>query len=129
MGETRPRLAAWTQPSRLASLAVLIAVVVAIWAGVSIWRGQRIHMHMGDEDRLSHQIEERLGPRAEVRLLERGQGGVLCGYVAHRGARDDQAFISQPNRLLLERDPLPQEFERLRRAYCPGLIRPLPPVA
>lgn len=74
-------------------------------------------------------------PGWRVRYVEQGRRtGVICGYAGpgRRGqaAAADVIFISRPNRLLLQTDPLRAEFERDLRALCPGfLTRPPQPAS
>ena len=72
------------------------------------------------EDRARAQLREHIGPGAVVRYTERGRRRAVCGYVS---AGDDLVvFISRPNRILLETDPLKAEFDEMLRDVCPGFL-------
>ncbi len=74
--------------------------------------------------RVLRQAREQLGPTAEVQLIERGRGRVVCGYVAAERRGEAVGFISRPNRLLLSQDPLNREFRAMIDADCPGFPEP-----
>ena len=77
------------------------------------------------EERAGVQLREHVGPGAVVRYTERGRRRAVCGYVSADG--DLVVFISRPNRILLETDPLKAEFDEMLRDVCPGfLTRPTP---
>jgi hypothetical protein len=57
-------------------------------------------------ERVLRQAREQLGPRAEIRLLEPGNGRVVCGYLAADPHAAAAGFVSRPNRLLLSDDQL-----------------------
>jgi hypothetical protein len=72
------------------------------------------------EERAGAQLREHVGPGAVVRYTERGRRRAVCGYVS---AGDDLVvFISRPNRILLETDPLKAEFDEMLRDVCPGFL-------
>jgi hypothetical protein len=73
------------------------------------------------------QVRERMGPTAEVRLIERGRGPVVCGYAGLKGGGAPVAFVSRPNRILFADDPLVGESKAMVDGDCPGLPTP-PPV-
>lgn len=75
--------------------------------------------------RALQQVRDRMGPQAEVRLIEQGLGPVVCGYAGIRGMPDTFAFVSRPNRILFADDPLVGEFRAMVDVDCPGL--PLAP--
>ena len=77
------------------------------------------------EERAGAQLREHVGPAAVVRYTERGRRRAVCGYVS----ADDQliVFISRPNRILLETDPLKVEFDEMLRDVCPGFLTRSPP--
>lgn len=72
------------------------------------------------EDRARAQLREHIGPEAVVRYTETGRRRAVCGYVS----AGDQlvVFISRPNRILLETDPLKAEFDEMLRDVCPGFL-------
>ncbi|HYC97348.1 hypothetical protein [Brevundimonas sp.] len=76
------------------------------------------------EDRARAQLGEHIGPDAVVRYTETGRRRAVCGYVS----TDDQlvVFISRPNRILLETDPLKAEFDEMLRDVCPGFLTRAP---
>jgi hypothetical protein len=76
------------------------------------------------EDRARAQLREHIGPGAVVRYTEAGRRRAVCGYVS----ADDQlvVFISRPNRILLETDPLKAEFDEMLRDVCPGFLTRAP---
>jgi hypothetical protein len=76
------------------------------------------------EDRARSQLRQHVGPAAVVRYTEAGRRRAVCGYVS----ADDQlvVFISRPNRLLLETDPLKAEFDEMLRDVCPGFLTRAP---
>lgn len=77
-------------------------------------------------DRVLRQAREQLGRTAEVQFIEPGRGRVVCGYIAaERGGRAVR-FISRPNRMLTERDPLTREFDQQTRLECPGFPMNVP---
>ncbi|GAA0617682.1 hypothetical protein GCM10009422_11160 [Brevundimonas kwangchunensis] len=78
------------------------------------------------EDRARDQVREHMGPGARIRYTEEGRRSAICGYVADEG--QVIAFISRPNRLMLETDPLRAEFNQLQGDLCPGFLR-RPPAA
>jgi hypothetical protein len=76
------------------------------------------------EERAGAQLREHVGPGAVVRYTERGRRRAVCGYVS---AGDDLVvFISRPNRILLETDPLKAEFDEMLRDVCPGFLTRAP---
>jgi hypothetical protein len=103
-------------------LAVLLLGAVAVWItsrGLHpIWREEPV------SERVLRQAKERLGPGAEVQLIEQGRGSVVCGYVAATWGGPAMAFISRPYRFLLSEDPLSAEFRTMVAADCPTLPRP-----
>ena len=76
------------------------------------------------EDRARAQLREHIGPEAVVRYTETGRRRAVCGYVS----TGDQlvVFISRPNRILLETDPLKAEFDEMLRDVCPGFLTRAP---
>ncbi len=76
------------------------------------------------EERAAVQLREHAGPEAVVRYTERGRRRAVCGYVSTGGRLE--AFISRPNRILLESDPLKAEFDQMLRDICPGFLTRAP---
>ena len=80
------------------------------------------------EARARAQVREHLGRQARVSYTEQGRRLAVCGYLAD--GDEVIAFISRPNRLMLETDPLKTEFDQMQRDMCPGfLTRPRTPAA
>ncbi len=104
--------------------AVLILGVLVLWLvsrGGGLGGGEP-----SVEDRARAQLREHIGPQAVVRYTETGRRRAVCGYVTDREGRL-VIFISRPNRILLETDPLKAEFDEMLRDVCPGfLTRPTP---
>ena len=76
------------------------------------------------EERAGQQLREHVGPDAVVRYTERGRRRAVCGYVS---AGDELVvFISRPNRILLETDPLKAEFDEMLSDVCPGFLTRAP---
>lgn len=78
------------------------------------------------EDRARAQLREHIGPGAVVRYTETGRRRAVCGYVSANGPL--VVFISRPNRILLETDPLKAEFDEMLRDVCPGFLTRAPGV-
>lgn len=79
------------------------------------------------EDRARAQLRQHIGPGAVVRYTETGRRRAVCGYVS---AGDELVvFISRPNRILLETDPLKAEFDEMLRDVCPGFLTRAPGVS
>ncbi|MFA4894521.1 hypothetical protein [Brevundimonas sp.] len=79
-------------------------------------------------DRALRQLRDHLGPNTEIHYLEVGKGRAVCGYAGTRGGSGGPAFISRPNRILLETDPLKAEFKEMLSDVCPGFMTPPPGV-
>ncbi|HEY0601015.1 hypothetical protein [Brevundimonas sp.] len=102
--------------------AVLILGVLLLWLvsrGGGLGGGEP-----SPEDRARAQLRAHIGPGAVVRYTERGRRRAVCGYVS----AGDQlvVFISRPNRILLETDPLKAEFDKMLRDVCPGFLTRAP---
>lgn len=76
--------------------------------------------------RALQQVRNRMGPQAEVRLIEQGRARVVCGYAGIKGTPDSLAFVSRPNRILFANDPLVGEFTAMIETDCPNLPTPPP---
>ncbi|MDZ4112004.1 MAG: hypothetical protein U1E18_20735 [Brevundimonas sp.] len=99
--------------------AVLILGVLVLWLvtrGGGLGGGEP-----SVEDRARAQLREHIGPQAVVRYTETGRRRAVCGYVTDREGRL-VVFISRPNRILLETDPLKAEFDEMLRDVCPGFL-------
>lgn len=103
----------------LLGAAVLLSGAAATWAVLS--DRAAAPWDAPPERRALEQVRERLGPRAEVRLVERGRGTVACGYAGLRGEADAVVFVSRPNRIVFGDDPRVEEFRAMLRADCPDL--------
>lgn len=75
-------------------------------------------------ERMNGQVRAQMGRGAEVRYAAPGVGPVMCGYAGYRGRTDAIAFISRPNRILFETDPLAAEFADMKARDCPDLPEP-----
>ena len=73
------------------------------------------------EARARVQVREHLGAAAQVSYTETGRRRAVCGYISNGGHAI--AFISRPNRLMLETDPLKTEFDQLQGDLCPGFLK------
>ena len=73
------------------------------------------------EQRAQAQVHRLVGRHARVTYTETGRRRAICGYI--RNGDDVVAFVSRPNRLMLETDPLKQEFDQLQGDLCPGFLK------
>ncbi|MCS6627850.1 hypothetical protein N0B44_33610 [Roseibacterium beibuensis] len=73
------------------------------------------------EDRARAQLRAHIGRDAVVRYTETGRRRAVCGYVTDQEG-ELVVFISRPNRILLETDPLKAEFDEMLRDLCPGFL-------
>jgi len=107
---------------------VLGAAVLALGA-VILWLATREGFGSGGPtplERAEAQLRDHAGRDAVVVYNETGRRSALCGYVRTGGR--DVAFVSRPNRVLLQTDPLRAEFEEMLGDLCPGfLTRPPTP--
>lgn len=78
-------------------------------------------------ERAEAQLRQHIGPRVTVVYSEEGRRNALCGYV--RTGEGAIAFVSRPNRIILETDPLKAEFNDMQRDLCPGFLRAPRPAA
>ena len=76
-------------------------------------------------DRAEAQLRVHLNARSPIVYSEEGRRNSICGYVRTGG--QNVAFVSRPNRIILETDPLKTEFEDMQRDLCPGFMRPPTP--
>lgn len=105
-------------------LIFLLGAVVLALGALSLWLIMQNGFGPPDpspEDRARDQVREHMGRDARIRYTEEGRRSAICGYVADEG--QVIAFISRPNRLMLETDPLKQEFDQLQDDLCPGFLQ------
>ena len=103
--------------------AVLILGVLLLWL---VTRGGGLGGGAPSADeRARAQLHEYVGAGAVIRYTETGRRRAVCGYVSNSGG-DLVVFISRPNRLLLETDPLKAEFDAMLRDVCPGFLTRAP---
>lgn len=112
---------------RVERLIAVLGAVVLVLGGLSLWlvsRGGGLGGEPTVEERAGAQLRDHVGAGAVVRYTERGRRRAVCGYVS----ADDRliAFISRPNRILLETDPLKNEFDEMLRDVCPGFLTRAP---
>lgn len=105
--------------------AVLMLGAVLVWVTV---RNGGVFTEPTSSERALRQLREQMGPDVEIQYLEIGKGRAVCGYAGRRRGAGGPAFISRPNRLLLDSDPLQTEFNQMLADVCPGFIK-APPVA
>ena len=104
-------------------VAVLILGAVLLWL---VTRGGGLGGGAPSADeRARAQLHEYVGAGAVIRYTETGRRRAVCGYVSNEGG-DLVIFISRPNRLLLETDPLKAEFDAMLRDVCPGFLTRAP---
>ena len=104
-------------------VAVLILGAVLLWL---VTRGGGLGGGAPSADeRARAQLHEYVGAGALIRYTETGRRRAVCGYVSNSGG-DLVIFISRPNRLLLETDPLKAEFDAMLRDVCPGFLTRAP---
>jgi len=73
------------------------------------------------EQRAQAQVHRLVGRQARVTYTETGRRRAVCGYI--RNGSEVVAFVSRPNRLMLETDPLKTEFDQLQGDLCPGFLK------
>ena len=111
-------------------LIAVLGVAVLVLGAAVLWLAARnggVFAEPSPSDRALRQLREQLGPDVEIHYLEVGKGRALCGYAGSRQG-SGPAFISRPNRLLLDSDPLQTEFNQMRGDVCPGFIKAPPAV-
>lgn len=110
-------------------IAILGVIVLALGAVVA-WRllagRSSVPWEPPPHKRALIQVRDSMGPTAEVRLIERGRGPVVCGYAGLKGDGEAVAFVSRPNRILFASDPLVGEFKAMVDLDCPDLPTPPP---
>ena len=112
---------------RVERLIAVLGGAVVVLGALLLWLVTRDGGLGGEpsvEERAGQQLREHVGPDAVVRYTERGRRRAVCGYVS---AGDDLVvFISRPNRILLETDPLKAEFDEMLSDVCPGFLTRVP---
>ena len=109
---------------RVERLIAVLGAAVLILGALLLWLVTRNGLGGGEpsvEDRARAQLREHLGPGAVVRYTETGRRRAVCGYVSDAQG-ELVIFISRPNRILLETDPLKAEFDDMLRDVCPGFL-------
>ena len=112
---------------RVERLIAVLGGAVVVLGALLLWLVTRDGGLGGEpsvEERAGQQLREHVGPDAVVRYTETGRRRAVCGYVS----AGDQlvVFISRPNRILLETDPLKAEFDEMLRDVCPGFLTRAP---
>lgn len=112
------------RPSRLTVvLAVMAALFVAL-SVVAVMQGARFGpTPPTPSERALDQLQREIGPGAELRYVEAGAGGAVCGYAGLKGQSGTRLFVSRPRRILFGDDPLRAEFEAALASACPGFAR------
>ena len=114
---------------RVERLIVVLGAAVLALGAVILWLVMRDGFGPSGptpRERAEAQLRDHAGRDAAVVYEEAGRRSALCGYVRTGGR--DTAFISRPNRVLLQTDPLRAEFDEMLRDLCPGfLTRPPTP--
>ena len=108
-------------------IAVLGVAVLALGA-VILWMVSRDGFGPDEptpRERAQIQLRGHAGRDATIIYSEDGRRNALCGYV--RAGGQEVAFISRPNRVLLQTDPLRAEFDEMQKDLCPGFLT-RPPV-
>lgn len=103
-------------------IAVLGVLVLALGA-VILWLVSRDGFGRDEptpRERAQIQLRGHAGRDATIIYSEDGRRNALCGYV--RASGQDVPFISRPNRVLLQTDPLRAEFDEMQKDLCPGFL-------
>ena len=112
---------------RVERLIAVLGGAVVVLGALLLWLVTRDGGLGGEpsvEERAGQQLREHVGPDAVVRYTERGRRRAVCGYVS---AGDELVvFVSRPNRILLETDPLKAEFDEMLSDVCPGFLTRAP---
>lgn len=107
---------------RLMQVMAVLVLLLGALSAYAAFEGQRWSLEPADPgQRMITQVRSQMGPGAEVRHAVKGQGRVMCGYAGYRGRQEAIAFISRPNRILFETDPLHLEFAAMKAADCRDL--------
>ena len=110
-------------------LIVALGVVVLVLGGIVLAAATHGRGFSPAQETPAERAEAQLrefAPGLEVRYVQDSQSpNVLCGYAGRVGGPKggDIIFISRPTRLLLQTDPLPDEFDRTLKQFCPGFLR------
>jgi hypothetical protein len=115
---------------RVERLITVLGAAVVVLGALVLWLVSRGGGLGGGEpsaeDRARAQLRQHIGPGTVVPYTETGRRRAVCGYVATEGQL--VVFISRPNRILLETDPLKAEFDEMLRDVCPGFLTRAPGV-
>jgi hypothetical protein len=109
---------------RVERLIAVLGVAVILLGALLLWLVSRNAFGPPEptpEQRAQTQVHRLVGRHARVTYTETGRRRAVCGYI--RNGDDVVAFISRPNRLMLETDPLKVEFDQLQGDLCPGFLR------
>ena len=109
---------------RVDRLITVLGVAVIALGALLLWLFSRDAFGTPEptpEQRAQAQVHRLVGRQARVTYTETGRRRAVCGYI--RNGTEVVAFVSRPNRLMLETDPLKQEFEQLQGDLCPGFLK------
>jgi len=109
---------------RVERLIAVLGVAVILLGALLVWLVSRNAFGPSEptpEQRAQAQVHRLVGRQARVTYTETGRRRAVCGYI--RNGDDVVAFISRPNRLMLETDPLKVEFDQLQGDLCPGFLK------
>jgi hypothetical protein len=109
---------------RVERLIAVLGVAVILLGALLVWLVSRNAFGPSEptpEQRAQTQVHALVGRQARVTYTETGRRRAVCGYI--RNGKDVVAFISRPNRLMLETDPLKVEFDQLQGDLCPGFLK------
>ena len=98
--------------------AVVLLGLLILWL---VSRNAFGHQEPTPEQRAQTQVHALVGKKARVTYTETGRRRAVCGYL--RNGNEVVAFVSRPNRLMLETDPLKIEFEQNQSDLCPGFLK------
>lgn len=109
---------------RVERLIVVLGGAVILLGALLLWLVSRDafgHQEPTPEQRAQTQVHALVGPAARVTYTETGRRRAVCGYI--RNGDEVVAFVSRPNRLMLETDPLKTEFAQNQSDLCPGFLK------
>jgi hypothetical protein len=109
---------------RVERLIAVLGVAVLLLGALLVWLVSRNAFGSPEptpEQRAQAQVHALVGRHARVTYTETGRRRAVCGYI--RNGQDVVAFVSRPNRLMLETDPLKVEFNQLQDDLCPGFLK------
>ncbi|MFC7377078.1 hypothetical protein [Brevundimonas sp. GCM10030266] len=98
--------------------AIVLLGLLILWL---VSRNAFGHQEPTPEQRAQTQVHALVGKKARVTYTETGRRRAVCGYL--RNGNEVVAFVSRPNRLMLETDPLKIEFEQNQSDLCPGFLK------